>query len=85
VVFLWGLLVGTPILTGMMHLDFPLALFIGNAFSVVLTSYLVPWTADRLGWWLNPPKDRRALVNLQGAGLLAMTYAVLILLFWKAL
>ena len=48
VVFLWGLLVGTPILTGILKLNFPVALFIGNAFSVILTSYLVPWTANRL-------------------------------------
>src|SRR5271155_500066 len=68
VVFLWGLLIGTPILTKTLHLDFPLALFIGNAFSVVLTSYLVPWTADRLNWWLNPPQRRQVLVNFQGAG-----------------
>ena len=85
VVFLWGLLVGTPILAKTLHLDFPLALFIGNAFSVVVTSYLVPWTAKRLGWWLNPPRDRQAAVNLQGAGLLVAAYAAMILVFWKAL
>ena len=60
VVFLWGLLVGTPILTKALHLDFPVALFIGNAFSVILTSYLVPWTANRLSWWLNPRPDTRS-------------------------
>ena len=84
VVFLWGLLVGTPILKGL-HLDFPVALFIGNAFSVILTSYLVPWTANRLGWWLNPPKSGRTLVDLRGAGLLVAAYLIMILLFWKAL
>jgi uncharacterized protein len=85
VVFLWGLLVGTPILTGVLKLDFPVALFIGNAFSVILTSYLVPWTANRLGWWLTPAKHGRTRVNLQGAGLLVAAYAIMILLFWKAL
>jgi antibiotic biosynthesis monooxygenase (ABM) superfamily enzyme len=85
VVFLWGLLAGTPILTKALHLDFPVALFIGNAFSVVLTSYLVSWTAKRLSWWLNPLTERRALVNLQGTSFLVLTYAVMILLFWKAI
>ncbi|MCX5577196.1 antibiotic biosynthesis monooxygenase [Kaistia terrae] len=85
VVFLWGLLVGTPILAGVLKLDFPVALFIGNAFSVILTSYLVPWTAKRLSWWLTPPKAGRTLVELRGAGLLVATYAIMILLFWKAL
>ena len=85
VVFLWGLLVGTPILTEALHLDFPVALFIGNVFSVILTSYLVPWTANRLGWWLTPPRAGRALVNLRGASLLVAIYAIMILLFWKAL
>jgi hypothetical protein len=58
------------------------ALFIGNEFSVILTSYLVPWAAKRLGWWLTPTKARRTLVNLQGAGLLVAAYTILILLFW---
>ncbi|MDH7794905.1 MULTISPECIES: antibiotic biosynthesis monooxygenase [unclassified Beijerinckia] len=83
VVFLWGLLVGTPILMGALKLDFPVALFIGNAFSVILTSYLVPWTANRLSWWLTPPKAGRTRVDLLGAVLLVATYAIMILLFWK--
>ena len=82
VVFLWGLFVGTPLLAMALGLDFPLALFIGNGFSVVLTSYLVPWTAKRLAWWLSPPEQMRARVDLQGAGLLAGSYAAMILLFW---
>jgi antibiotic biosynthesis monooxygenase (ABM) superfamily enzyme len=85
VVFLWGLLVGTPILTKALNLDFPAALFIGNAFSVIVTSYLVPWTAKRLSWWLTPPEDGRVLTNLQGAGLLIAIYAIMILLFWRVL
>ena len=85
IVFLWGLLVGTPILTRVLNLDFPVALFIGNAFSVMLTSRLVPWTAERLRWWLTPSGDKQTLVNLQGAGLLVAAYATMILLFWKIL
>src|ERR1700688_3121032 len=85
VVFLWGLLVGTPILTKALNLNFPVALFVGNAFSVILTSYLVPWTAVRLSWWLKAPKEGATLVSLRGAILLFAAYAIMILLFWKVL
>ncbi len=85
VVFLWGLLVGTPILARGLGLDFPLALFVGNAFSVMVTSRLVPWTAARLGWWLNPPDAGRRQANLSGAALLASSYAAMILVFWTIL
>ncbi|WP_442580361.1 antibiotic biosynthesis monooxygenase [Mesorhizobium sp. ASY16-5R] len=83
VVFLWSLLVGTPILTGTLNLSFPIALFIGNAFSVILTSHLVPWSAKRLSWWLTPPKAGRTLVDLRGATLLVASYTIMILVFWK--
>ncbi|SDA09988.1 hypothetical protein SAMN02799622_00328 [Methylobacterium sp. UNC378MF] len=82
-VFLWGVLIGTPILSGMLKVDFPVALFIGNVFSVLLTSQMVPWTAKRLSWWLSPDPARRARVNLQGAALLIAAYALMILVFWK--
>jgi antibiotic biosynthesis monooxygenase (ABM) superfamily enzyme len=85
VVFLWGMSIGTPILSKALHLDFPIALFIGNAFSVLLTSYLVPWTASRLGWWLRPGQEGRVVVNLEGAVLMAVLYAAMILIFWKIL
>ncbi|KTS08279.1 MULTISPECIES: antibiotic biosynthesis monooxygenase [Methylobacterium] len=84
-VFLWGVLVGTPILAGLLKVDFPVALFIGNVFSVLLTSLMVPWTARRLDWWLTPDPARRTRVNLQGAALLIAAYAVMILVFWKLL
>jgi uncharacterized protein len=68
-------------LTGVLKLNFPVALFIRNAFSVILTSYLVPWTASRLSWWLTPPKSGRTLVHLQGADLPVAVYLIMILLF----
>lgn len=84
-VFLWGLLVGTPFLGRTLKLDFPVALFVGNVFSVLLTAHLVPWAAKRLGWWLAPAPGRQARVDLQGAALLAAAYALMILIFWKLL
>jgi antibiotic biosynthesis monooxygenase (ABM) superfamily enzyme len=84
-VFLWGLFVGTPLLGRVLNLDFPVALFIGNVFSVLVTARLVPWTANRLGWWLSPPPERRAGVDRRGAALLVAAYAIMILVFWKLL
>lgn len=84
-VFLWGLFVGTPLLGRVLNLDFPVALFIGNVFSVLVTARLVPWTANRLGWWLSPPPERRASVDRRGAALLVGAYAIMILVFWKLL
>ena len=84
-VFLWGLLIGTPFLVQTLKLDFPLALFIGNVVSVLITARLVPFAAQRLGWWLAPAGDKQASVDRKGAGLLAAAYAVMILIFWKVL
>ncbi|KQO55909.1 antibiotic biosynthesis monooxygenase [Methylobacterium sp. Leaf102] len=84
-VFLWGLFVGTPFLGRVLNLDFPVALFIGNVFSVLVTARLVPWTANRLGWWLSPPPERRADTDRRGAALLIAAYAIMILVFWKVL
>ena len=84
-VFLWGLLVGTPLLTRTLGIDFPVALFIGNVFSVLLTSRLVPWTAEHLRWWLAPAPEKRRRADRLGAGLLVAAYAVMILVFWKLL
>ncbi|SFL37440.1 antibiotic biosynthesis monooxygenase [Methylobacterium pseudosasicola] len=84
-VFLWGLLIGTPLLTQVLKLDFPVALFVGNVVSVLITSRLVPWAANRMRWWLDPAEGQRRAIDIQGAALLAAAYAGLILVFWKAL
>ena len=52
VVFLFGLWVQTPFLTGRAGLPFATALFIGNVFSVISLNYLVPWTSTCFAWWL---------------------------------
>jgi antibiotic biosynthesis monooxygenase (ABM) superfamily enzyme len=57
VVFLFGFFVQTPFLTGR-GLPFAIALFVGNIVSVLLLSYLVPLTADRFWWWLQPIDPR---------------------------
>jgi hypothetical protein len=82
IVFLWGVAAGTPILLNMLHLPFAISLFIGNIFSVGLTGFMVPWVANRMGWWLAPKKNV-VQANLLGAALILAAYLVSILVFWK--
>ena len=84
-VFLWGLLIGTPFLTSTLKLDFPVALFIGNVVSVLITARLVPLAAKQFGWWLAPVGGKQRAVDLKGAVVMAAIYAVMILIFWKVL
>ena len=82
IVFLWGVVVGTPLLANKLNMPFPIALFVGNIFSVGMTGFMVPWVANRMGWWLNPARNvMRA--NLLGAGLICAIYAACVLVFWK--
>ena len=60
IVFLWGVFVGTPLLANKLNMPFAIALFIGNIFSVGMTGFMVPWVANRMGWWLNPTPKRGA-------------------------
>jgi uncharacterized protein len=82
IVFLWGVFAGTPILQNQLNLPWAVNLFIGNIFSVALTGFMVPWVANRMGWWMFP-KGNVLGANLLGAGLICAIYAVSIVLFWK--
>lgn len=82
IVFLWGVWVGKPLLTDQFDMSFAVALFVGNIVSVALTGFLVPWTADRLGWWLHPTK-KVMRANLLGTALIAALYAVMVVIFWR--
>ena len=68
VVFLFGILVQTPLLIGRAGLPFAIALFIGNVVSVVLLNYLVPWTSARFSWWLQPAGPNARQAELAGHG-----------------
>ena len=85
IVFLWGVCVGTPLLDKALHLPFAVNLFIGNIFSVGLTGFLVPWTANHpLAWWLRPSNPKQATgVHLLGAAIVCAIYAASIVVFWK--
>jgi antibiotic biosynthesis monooxygenase (ABM) superfamily enzyme len=82
IVFLWGVIVGTPLLANALHMPFAIALFVGNIFSVGMTGFMVPWVANRMGWWLNP-KANVVRANLLGAVLICVIYAVCVVVFWK--
>jgi uncharacterized protein len=82
IVFLWGVWVGTPLLQSKMNMPWALNLFVGNIFSVLLTGFMVPWVANRMGWWMQPTRNvLRA--NLLGAALVVALYAVCVFIFWK--
>ena len=83
VVFLFGLLVQTPLLMGRAGLPFWLALFIGNAASVLLLNWLVPWTSRGFGWWLSPPRDPGGRISIAGGVLIIALYAGSLFVFSK--
>lgn len=78
VVVLFGMCVQSPLL--MQHWKLPLwgALFIGNAVSVILLSFLVPWSSRKLDWWLRPSSPKS---EFYGTALVVGVYAVSLLLF----
>jgi antibiotic biosynthesis monooxygenase (ABM) superfamily enzyme len=81
IVFLWSVWIGMPYMS---NLSFAVSLFIGNIVSVGLTGFLVPWVANRFGWWLQPAGHRNALaVHFLGAGVILALYATMIFVFWR--
>jgi antibiotic biosynthesis monooxygenase (ABM) superfamily enzyme len=85
IVFLWGVWVGTPLIDRTWHLPFAVNLFIGNIFSVGVTGFLVPWTANHLlAWWLRPKNATQATgVHVLGAAVVCAIYAACIWAFMK--
>jgi antibiotic biosynthesis monooxygenase (ABM) superfamily enzyme len=79
VVFLFGLLVQTPLLIKRIGMPFWLALFVGNVVSVVLLNWLVPWASKRLAWWLQPAEQKSMGSHVLGAGIVVGVYAVSLL------
>jgi uncharacterized protein len=80
VVFVFTTLVGGPFLTNN-GVPFWLTLFIGNIVSVNLLNWLVPWSADRLKWWLAARGPSIARINFIGASIVVAVYAVCLLAF----
>ena len=83
IVFLWGVIVGTPLLATKLNMPFPIALFIGNIFSVGMTGFMVPWVANRMGWWLNPTRRTSCGPTCWGPASSAPSTPPASVVFWK--
>ena len=83
IVFLFGVFVATPFLINRLALPFAISLFLGNIVSVGLTGFLVPWVANRFGWWLHPKGSQPLRTHLLGAGIIAAMYAIMVVAFWR--
>ena len=83
IVFLFGVLVGTPLFSNVLGLSFAVSLFLGNIVSVGLTGFLVPWVAGRFGWWLQPAPGTEIRIGIQGAALILAMYAAMVFVFWR--
>ncbi len=83
IVFLFAILIQTPLLMGEANLPFPVALFIGNTVSVILLNYLVPWTSAGFTWWLRPAARAPVRATTAGAMLVIVLYGVLIFFFTR--
>jgi len=84
IVFLFGVFVGTPLLSNVFGLSFAVSLFLGNIVSVGLTGFLVPWVAGHFGWWLRPASPETAVrTHVLGAALILAMYAAMVFVFWR--
>jgi antibiotic biosynthesis monooxygenase (ABM) superfamily enzyme len=81
VVFLLSTFVQAPLLTGRAGLPFAVALFIANAASVMLLSYLVPWTSRWFLWWLASEGPNNRSLQVAGATLVVALYGLMLLAF----
>jgi antibiotic biosynthesis monooxygenase (ABM) superfamily enzyme len=81
VVFLFGLYVQTPWLMARAGMPFWLALFVGNAISILILNKLVPLLSRGLAWWLAPTEPGGLRIDASGAGLVIGFYAILMALF----
>ncbi|HEV2439741.1 MAG TPA: antibiotic biosynthesis monooxygenase [bacterium] len=81
VVFLYGAWVDAPWVSGRAHLPFWLALFIGNAVSVTVLNWLVPWASRRFAWWLQPEGRHLRTATLAGTAVVVTLYGFCLLVF----
>jgi antibiotic biosynthesis monooxygenase (ABM) superfamily enzyme len=81
IVLLFGNFFVNPYLLAWARLPFPVALFISNVVSIVILNYLVPWTAARFSWWLQPKGNDTGSTDIKGYLLLAAACAVMVVVF----
>ena len=80
VVFLFGHFVQVPILQGRLGIPFAVALLVGNAVSIGLLNWLVPWASNRFRWWLSPAAASHAR-TVTGAAIIGLVLTVLAVVF----
>jgi len=83
IVFLFGVFVATPLFSNKLALPFAISLFLGNIVSVGLTGFLVPWVANRFGWWLRPQEPQPMRTHVLGASIIIALYAAMVVAFWR--
>jgi antibiotic biosynthesis monooxygenase (ABM) superfamily enzyme len=83
VVFLFDYFAQKPLLAGRLGLPFAIALFVGNVVSVLLLTYLVPWSSNGFARWLHPPPAHRQWIDAAGTALLLVLYGLMVLAFWR--
>ncbi len=84
VVFLWSIWIGIPFLAAKFNMNFAIALFIGNIFSVGLTGFMVPWVANKFSWWLAPSANGLTKPNVLGTGIILALFAIMVIAFYYA-
>jgi antibiotic biosynthesis monooxygenase (ABM) superfamily enzyme len=81
VVFLFGLLVQTPILQERLGLPFFLSLFISNVAGIIILNWLVPWLSQRFAWWLNPAISETGGLTTRGVVMVVALYLLMLVIF----
>src|SRR4029078_1085266 len=80
-VFLLNEWLQKPILVGIFGLPYWAFLFINNAVSVVMLSWILPWVTRHLRWWLSPDEQDMKR-DVAGALLVIGVYALWLVTFW---
>ena len=82
VVFLFGLLVQTPLLTS--RAGCRSGSRCSSATSPAFCAHLlVPWASNRFGWWLQPAGPHPRRIEIAGVALLVALYAAMVFVFWR--
>ena len=81
VVFLFGHFVQVPILQVRLGIPFAVALLVGNAVSIGLLNWLVPWASNRFAWWLSLPSAAPNARTVAGAAIIGLILIVLAIIF----
>ena len=83
VVFLFGLFVQTPLLTGRAE-PAVRGRFVHRQCRERHSAELSgAWTSTGFSWWLRPSAARRRLIDISGTALVIALYALMVFVFWR--